>query len=197
MIFEDALKKCIIGPSTVLMEASLFREAGGFREDLEIAEDYELWLRITSRYSVAYLDEALTVKRAGHPGQLSEKYGSIEYFRIKALEPLVDSRWFDPSGGVDEGAPANRFDRAGEAGVAGDSELTGDRYGKSEGQPEGGGTPATEGWFDPASLQRKATEELIRKCRIYAAGCCKRGREGEAASWEECARRYENFRGPK
>ncbi|MBA7567830.1 hypothetical protein ES708_09548 [subsurface metagenome] len=84
-IFPDALKKCIIGPSTVMMRRELFEEFGGFREDLEIAEDYELWLRITARYPVGYIDEPLVIKRGGHPDQLSEKYGQIEIFRIKAL----------------------------------------------------------------------------------------------------------------
>ena len=84
-IFPDALKKCIIGPSTVMMRRGLFEELGGFREDLDIAEDYELWLRITARYPVGYIDEPLVVKRGGHADQLSEKYGQIEVFRIKAL----------------------------------------------------------------------------------------------------------------
>ena len=55
-LFLDSLKKCIIGPSTVMMERDLFVEIGGFRDDLEIAEDYELWLRITSGNRVGYLD---------------------------------------------------------------------------------------------------------------------------------------------
>ena len=55
-IFEDALWKCIIGPSTVMMEKSLFYEAGGFREDLEVAEDYELWLKIIDHEKVGYID---------------------------------------------------------------------------------------------------------------------------------------------
>jgi glycosyltransferase involved in cell wall biosynthesis len=84
-IFPDALKKCIIGPSTVMMRRGLFEEFGGFREDMEIAEDYELWLRITARYPVGYIDEPLVVKQGGHPDQLSEKYGQIESFRIRAL----------------------------------------------------------------------------------------------------------------
>lgn len=89
-IFNDALHKCIIGPSTVMMERLLFEETGGFREDLEIAEDYEYWLRITAEQEVGYLDEALTIKRAGGWSQLSEKYGYIEIFRIQALRRLID-----------------------------------------------------------------------------------------------------------
>ena len=93
-IFEDALWKCIIGPSTVMLEKSLFYEAGGFREDLEVAEDYELWLRITDHEKAGYIDEMLTVKRAGDWEQLSEKYGQIEIFRIDALKNLLEKSYF-------------------------------------------------------------------------------------------------------
>ncbi len=94
-LFFDSLVKCVIGPSTVMLERDLFHEAGGFREDLEIAEDYELWLKITSREQVEYIDSSLTVKRAGHPDQLTSKYGYIEHFRIEALAALLDAGYFD------------------------------------------------------------------------------------------------------
>lgn len=88
-VFTDALHKCIIGPSTVAIESKLYLETGGFKEDIEIAEDYEYWLRLTDRYSVGYIDEPLITKNAGHGDQLSEKYGQIEIFRIKALQTLL------------------------------------------------------------------------------------------------------------
>jgi len=93
-VFRDALKKCILGPSTVMMEKSLFLEVGGFREDLKIAEDYELWVRITSWEPVLYLGQPLTVKRGGSPDQLSQTYPYIEPFRLKALKDLVDRGFF-------------------------------------------------------------------------------------------------------
>ena len=93
-IFSDALKKCIIGPSTVMIQKDYFYSLGGFREDLEIAEDYELWLRITAESSIGYIDEQLTVKRAGYCEQLSEKYGQIEIFRLKALHTLIGNGAF-------------------------------------------------------------------------------------------------------
>jgi glycosyltransferase involved in cell wall biosynthesis len=101
-IFADALAKCVIGPSTLVVEKSFFENSGGFREDLQIAEDYELWLRMCFARPVAYLDKALTVKRARAQGQgeeanLSEKYGHIELFRIKALRDLVDAGYFSSS----------------------------------------------------------------------------------------------------
>jgi len=93
-IFNHALKKCIIGPSTVIVSRRLFTESGGFREDMEIAEDYELWLRITNDYEVGYIDEPLVIKRGGHRDQLSEKYGQIEIFRIKALQQNLEGGIF-------------------------------------------------------------------------------------------------------
>jgi len=84
-IFPDALHKCIIGPSTVMLTRDLFYKLGGFAEDLEIAEDYELWLRLTAQYEVGYIDKPLVEKRAGHADQLSAKYGQIEVFRLQAL----------------------------------------------------------------------------------------------------------------
>ncbi len=93
-IFEDALKKCIVGPSTVMLERTLFEKYGGFREDLEIAEDYEFWLRILSSEKIGYLDFPLTIKRSGEWEQLSKKYDQIEIFRIKGLKELIEKNFF-------------------------------------------------------------------------------------------------------
>lgn len=96
-LFADAVRKCIIGPSTVLLRRAVLDNAGGFRDDLQIAEDYELWLRVTARYPVAYCDRELVIKRAGHGNQLSERYGHIERFRVEALAPLVEAdHWQEP-----------------------------------------------------------------------------------------------------
>ena len=94
-LFAHSVRKCVIGPSTVMLRRDAFVAAGGFREDLQIAEDYELWLRLTASNEVGYLDEALTVKRAGHGDQLSEQHGHIELFRLRALGDLLGSGWPD------------------------------------------------------------------------------------------------------
>ncbi len=93
-VFADALVKCIIGPSTVIIRRRLYTDLGGFRGDMEIAEDYEFWLRVTAHYPVAYIDRPLVDKRAGHGEQLSEKYGQVEQFRIEGLLPLVEEGYF-------------------------------------------------------------------------------------------------------
>ncbi len=93
-IFQDALRKCIVGPSTVMMARSLYREHGGFREDLEVAEDHEFWLRVLAEEEICFLETPPTEKRAGPWEQLSEKYGQIESFRITALRHLVRKEYF-------------------------------------------------------------------------------------------------------
>lgn len=93
-LFAESLVKCVIGPSTAVLDRELFLRAGGFREDMEIAEDYELWVRLTTTEKAAYLDRPLTVKRAGSGDQLSEKHRQIEIFRIHALRDLVDRGFF-------------------------------------------------------------------------------------------------------
>ena len=120
-----------------MMRRELFERFGGFREDLEIAEDYELWLRITTEHPVGYVEEPLVIKRAGHADQLSEKYGQIEIFRIRAL--LVN---------LEEG----RF---------------------------------------RGEQRALAAKQLNRKCLIYANGCRKRGKIGEARRYREMAARYD------
>jgi len=102
-VFMDSLKKCIIGPSTVCVRREFLDAVGLFRDDMEIAEDYELWLRATARSEVGYIDVPLVEKRAGHGSlQLSEKYGQIEIFRIEGLFDLVRGRWF--ADGTERGA---------------------------------------------------------------------------------------------
>lgn len=95
-MFEACLKMCVIGPSTVMIERALFLETGGFREDLEICEDYEYWLRLTAEQRVGWCQDQLTIKHGGHEDQLSYKYEQIEIFRIVGLRDLVESGAFEP-----------------------------------------------------------------------------------------------------
>jgi glycosyltransferase involved in cell wall biosynthesis len=90
-IFNRCLPLCIISPSSVLMGRGLVEEAGGFDESLPACEDYDLWLRVTARYPVLFIDEALIVKRGGHADQLSRKYPVMDQFRIKAIVKVLDA----------------------------------------------------------------------------------------------------------
>ncbi len=88
-IFEKCLPLCVISPSSILMERSLFDELGGFDETLEVCEDYDLWLRMTLRFEVGLVEEPLVIKRGGHSDQLSRANWGMDRFRIRSLSGLI------------------------------------------------------------------------------------------------------------
>jgi glycosyltransferase involved in cell wall biosynthesis len=88
-IFEKCLPLCIISASSIIVTREVFENLGGFDESLPVCEDYDLWLRMSLKYPIAYLDEKLIVKRGGHPDQLSKKFWGMDRFRIRALEKLL------------------------------------------------------------------------------------------------------------
>lgn len=89
-IFQKCLPVCVISPSAVIIHRQIFDKVGLFDESLTAAEDYDMWLRICSRFPVLYVEEPLIVKYDGHPDQLSHQWG-IDRYRIKALCKILDS----------------------------------------------------------------------------------------------------------
>jgi glycosyltransferase involved in cell wall biosynthesis len=87
-IFRRSLELCLVSPSAVMIRRELFDRVGYFDENLPMAEDYDLWLRIAAGEPVYLLPEPLVVKRGGHPDQLSAAPG-IDRYRIMALENLL------------------------------------------------------------------------------------------------------------
>ena len=135
--FERALELCLISPSSVIMTRRLLDRIGWFDEELEAAEDYDLWLRLTAFHEVDFIPERLVIKHGGHKGQLSHTVAAIDRFRIRAIEKIL-------------------------------------------------GNP------DLLSAYRKAAvAQLVRKCRIMASGCEKRGKIEEAQHYREMARTYQ------
>lgn len=91
LIFSKCLDQCFIGPSSVLMEKTLFDSFGGFDADYEVCEDFELWLRVSFRNYIGLVDQELVIKYGGHDDQLSMKYPAMDYWRIKALYKFLIS----------------------------------------------------------------------------------------------------------
>jgi glycosyltransferase involved in cell wall biosynthesis len=89
--FIPSLSLCLISPSSVVIHREVFEQVGIFDERFPYVEDYDLWLRITSRYPVGYVDKKLTVKMGGHTDQLSASIESIEKYRLLALEKIIMS----------------------------------------------------------------------------------------------------------
>ncbi len=96
-IFQRCLPLCLISPSSVMIHRSVFEDIGGFDASLPVCEDYDLWLRITSRYEVLFIDRPLIVKYGGHADQLSRRYWGMDRFRIQALEKIVASGSLKPA----------------------------------------------------------------------------------------------------
>ena len=94
-IFKYCLPLCIISPSSVVIHRSIFDEIGLFDDTLPACEDYDLWLRICSKWPVLYLNEQLIIKYGGHNDQLSKRYWGMDRFRIYALEKLIISNNLD------------------------------------------------------------------------------------------------------
>ena len=90
-IFEKCLDICRISPSSVLIKKDVFDEIGLFDESLRVCEDYDMWLRYTSKFPVLFLDRQLIIKYGGHSDQLSRVNSGIERYRIKSLENLLNS----------------------------------------------------------------------------------------------------------
>lgn len=88
-IFPESLARCMITPSSVMMERSLYDEMGGFNESLPACEDYDLWLKITSRYPIGLVEEYLLTRYGGHADQLSSSVPMLDRFRIRALLDLL------------------------------------------------------------------------------------------------------------
>jgi glycosyltransferase involved in cell wall biosynthesis len=89
-IFQLSLELCLVSPSAVMMRRELIEKVGYFDEELPMAEDYDLWLRVAVDYPVVLLPEPLVIKRGGHPDQLSARKG-IDRYRIEALKKLLNS----------------------------------------------------------------------------------------------------------
>jgi len=96
MIFERVLPLCIVSPSSVMIRRDLFLGIGLFDESLPACEDYDLWLRIASRFPVYLLETPLMIKRGGHKDQLSSKFVGLDRFRIKALVNILESGVLSP-----------------------------------------------------------------------------------------------------
>lgn len=88
-IFEKCLPLCIISPSSAMIRTCIVRSEGGFDEQLPACEDYDLWLRLTSKYPVYLIEKPLITKRGGHPDQLSRRITYLDKYRIKSLEKLM------------------------------------------------------------------------------------------------------------
>ena len=96
-IFKKSLQLCCVSPSSVVLKKQIFDDYGLFDENLEVCEDYDMWIRITSKEEVGFLDSPLVLKYGGHSDQLSKKFWGMDRFRIKSLEKNLKNEHFSKS----------------------------------------------------------------------------------------------------
>ncbi len=89
LIFENCLSHCIIAPSATLIHKNLLDKVGLFDEDLEVCEDYDLWLRVSLEHEIGLIDKKLITKYGGDKDQLSMKFWGMDRFRVRSLEKLL------------------------------------------------------------------------------------------------------------
>lgn len=88
-IFQHCLRLCAVGMSTVMVKKDLFEEVGLFNEGLRCCEDYDLWLRISSRYPFLLIETPLTIKEGGREDQVSYQFRvGMDKLRIAAIVDL-------------------------------------------------------------------------------------------------------------
>ncbi len=88
-IFKQCLPLCIISPSSVMINKSIFDEIGVFDETMPACEDYDLWLRISAKFPVQFIANHLIIKTGGHKDQLSRKYWGMDRFRVYSLIKIL------------------------------------------------------------------------------------------------------------
>jgi glycosyltransferase involved in cell wall biosynthesis len=93
-IFKNSLSLCCISPSSTLVKKEIFSDYGYFDESLEVCEDYDMWVRITAKEEVGYIEKPMVIKYGGHSDQLSKKYWGMDRFRIFSLEKNLNDNWF-------------------------------------------------------------------------------------------------------
>ncbi len=89
-IFLENLSYCNIAPSSVFLHRKILDDVGLFDENLEVCEDYDMWLRIVQKYEVGLINEKLINKYAGHDEQLGFRK-DMDEIRIDILEKLVNN----------------------------------------------------------------------------------------------------------
>jgi len=95
-IFQASLRMCVVGMSTVMIRRPLFEHYGLFDDTLPCCEDYDFWLRVSTKERFLLVDEPLTVKNGGRADQLSVRYRmGMDRFRIRSLVKLLEERNLD------------------------------------------------------------------------------------------------------
>jgi glycosyltransferase involved in cell wall biosynthesis len=94
-LFASALENCPASISCAVIHRSCFTECGAFDENLPACEDYDLWLRLSARFPIYYVDGPEVVHRSPR-AEISPHAWTWDRFRVYALEKSFQSGHLDP-----------------------------------------------------------------------------------------------------
>ncbi|MFQ5848746.1 MAG: glycosyltransferase [Candidatus Methylomirabilales bacterium] len=86
-LFPFLLRQSFINTSAVVAKRECLEKVGCFDENLPTAEDYDMWLRLTSAFPVAFLNVALA-RRRKHAESLSGNRVLLKESALRAVESL-------------------------------------------------------------------------------------------------------------
>lgn len=88
-VFLEMLPLCRISASSVMFKREIIDDVGVFDENLPVCEDYDLWLRMSLKYPIYFIDMPLIIKRNGLGENLSQMYWGMDRFRIRSLQKIL------------------------------------------------------------------------------------------------------------
>ena len=77
-VFQYSIKSCCISITTAMIKKDIFNKFGYFDEKLPACEDYDFWLRVTSKLPIVLIPKYLTIKEGGRTDQQSKKYPAMD-----------------------------------------------------------------------------------------------------------------------
>ena len=86
--FEDMFKKNRIAVLTVLIRKTIIEEIGLFNEQLSVTDDYEMWLRVTLKHPIKYIDEPLAFYRF-HDNNVSKNSFKMTVLELKTINTIL------------------------------------------------------------------------------------------------------------
>lgn len=86
--FRENFKKNRIAVLTVLIRKTIIEEIGLFNEQLSGADDYEMWLRVTLKHPIKYIDQSLVFYRF-HDNNVSKDSFRMTITDLKAINTIL------------------------------------------------------------------------------------------------------------
>jgi glycosyltransferase involved in cell wall biosynthesis len=91
-ILEPMFLNNFVCASSAVIRRSVIDAVGFFDVTLKMAEDYDMWLRVASRYEFDYVDQPLVRYRVGHTSLSRREEGGTGYTALHIMRRFLDER---------------------------------------------------------------------------------------------------------